>query len=250
MGRQLRPYVLRMGEEKHQPHAQSSLVSQQVFTECLDCAQCWVMHRGQCGRMPAWPMPVWEPGDLPITWFWKKTTSSSKGLSFLMCKIRRLLWLSSDVGFFQLELWMIPKQNNKFPEFLDLERLLGVGRLHNATCNNLSEKEQLGPPEDLGSFLSWGKQSLIWVPALMFQSYWFSAIPWMYQARIDSGLSYMLVLQPWASYRNGGWFCPSHYSDLRCHLLWEDNHSLLSLKVSWLLSLFQHSFPSLHAPNL
>ena len=34
------PYVLRMGEEKHQPHAQSSLVSQQVFTECLDCAQC------------------------------------------------------------------------------------------------------------------------------------------------------------------------------------------------------------------
>ena len=71
-----------------------------------------------------------------------------------MCKIRRLLWLSSDVGFFQLELWMIPKQNNKFPEFLDLERLLGVGRLHNATCNNISEKEQLGPPKDLGSFLS------------------------------------------------------------------------------------------------
>ena len=83
----------------------------------------------------------------------KKTTSSSKGLSFLMCKIRRLLWLCSDVGFVQLELWKIPKQDNKFPEFLDLETLLGVGRLHNGTSNNLSERAQLGPPKCLGTFL-------------------------------------------------------------------------------------------------
>jgi len=61
-----------------------------------------------------------------------------------MCKIRRILWLSSDVGFIQLELWKIPKQDNKFPEFLDLETLLGVGRLHNGTGNNLSERAQLG----------------------------------------------------------------------------------------------------------
>lgn len=70
-----------------------------------------------------------------------------------MCKIRKLLWLSSDVGFFQLEPWKIPKQDNKFPEFLDLETLLGVGRPHNGTSDNISERAQLGPTKCLGAFL-------------------------------------------------------------------------------------------------